>query len=615
MSHPTSRPTKGSSTHRRRLRRIVADAAAVAVVVGSLVTWAISLRDVDVRGMTDLGLVSVLSPLTLASVVALSIGMVGLLRRGRPSVVLLATYVAALVVMLYALPVLVEETPRFGATWTHVGFTELIGRTGTVAPELDARFNWPGFFVLSAFIADVADVDVLAVATWSSVFFNMLYLLGLGVILRSLRVDWRLAWATAWVFELANWIGQDYYAPQALAYFIYLCVIGIVLGWLRIARPRSAELEALIGRIPGIRTRAKRVYGWLSRAEPPQPVSGPRQQAALLLAAVAMFSFVAFSHQLTPFFILSAATLLLLSNRTVTRSLPLVFGVIAIAWISFATVPFLSGHLEALLEDIGQLGQTLTANVASRVVGSPDHQRIVEWRILFTLALWGLAVVGAVLRARRGRRDVTTWLLAVAPAPLVALQAYGGELLLRVYLFSLPFVSLLVAGIVFGRPRRAPGLALSAVSLAGLALLTVSFFYTRYGNERADAMTAAERTVVESMYRIATPGSLLVAAFPNLPWQSQAVETFTYMRLEDDDLSEGAAAAAAAADRMISPRFPDAYLVLTRSQGTYAEVFLGLEPGRWAQFVAAVAASPRFEVIDQNADALLVRLRQATATP
>src|SRR5205085_6595889 len=112
--------------------------------------WASAVPLVNVRAMTDFGLISVMPGQALLAIALLSAGAAMLLRADPLPRPLLALHVAALVVMLNGIPILAEEVPRFGATWVHAGFTDYVMRTGALAPGIDARFNWPGFFVLAA---------------------------------------------------------------------------------------------------------------------------------------------------------------------------------------------------------------------------------------------------------------------------------------------------------------------------------------------------------------------------------------------------------------------------------------------------------------------------------
>ena len=64
-------------------------------------------------------------------------------------------------------------------------------------------------------------------------FFNLAYLLPLFVIFRVLALSGRQVWIGLWIFVAGNWVGQDYLAPQAFAYFIYLTIIAVILGAFR----------------------------------------------------------------------------------------------------------------------------------------------------------------------------------------------------------------------------------------------------------------------------------------------------------------------------------------------------------------------------------------------
>ncbi len=580
-------------------------------VAGGL--WVAGVRGINLSRMNDLGLVSVLPWTVYASVVLLTAGAVVMLRAERPNAIALGIYLVSLVFLLYAIPVFVEQAARVSVTWIHEGFIEYIRRTGAVAPELEARFNWPGFFVLAAFVTQAAGIgSILQYANWAPVYFNLLYLLALAVMFRALTRDPRLVWAGLWLFALGNWIGQDYFSPQALAYFLGLVILGFVLTWFRVARPRSERIMARLRRRSGGAPRwVGRLYGFLTPDdEPPRPASGA-QRAALLVLLVTIFAFIAYSHQLTPFFVTAGLLGLLVFNRISARGLPLIFGVMTVAWISYMTVPFLQGHLAGMLGEIGRLGSIFGTNVAQRIEGSPDHQLIVSIRLGFTLAVWAMAVLGAAVRFRDGRRDLSLIVLAVAPLPLAALQAYGGELVLRLYLFTLPMTAFLVAGLVYGRPTQSPSWARQGLTVLAATALVFTFFVTRYGNERTDLMTAAEVQAVEQVYRVAPSGSLLAVAYDNLPWKSQGFERYAYT-----STASGASPGTPAeiATILHQPGHPASFLILTRSQGNYLEAFYGLAPGAWDAFVASLRASPLFTEIYRNADAaVFVPAGQPTA--
>ena len=53
-------------------------------------------------------------------------------------------------------------------------------------------------------------------------FFNVLLIGPLFLIFRTFTADRRLVWSAIVIFFLGAWVGQDYFAPQACVYFLYL---------------------------------------------------------------------------------------------------------------------------------------------------------------------------------------------------------------------------------------------------------------------------------------------------------------------------------------------------------------------------------------------------------
>jgi glycosyl transferase family 2 len=599
---------RGLAVGKWRLRTDVLAAAVLFVVAAVL--WITAVPAVNPRAMNDLGLISALPLQAIAAIGLLSAGAVVLLRAEPLPRGLLGLHLVALVVMLNAIPVLTEEVPRFGATWLHAGFADYIMRTGGLAPGLDARFNWPGFFILAALLTQLGGLaSPLALAGWATVYFNLLFALPLAVLFRGLVRDERLVWAGLWVFYLANWIGQDYWAPQALGYFFFLVIIGVVVTCLGRAYPGSTTVATRLGALPVLGGHVTRAYMALTTPDGWRLSMTRTQAIALLGLLVVIFGFVAMSHEVTPFFIPSALLALVVADRLVPRTLPILFGVIAVTWVSYMTVPFLAGHAAGLLSEIGRLGGTVTENITSRVTGSAGHELTVRIRLLMTVALSAAALIGAWRRFRARRGVLTPLLLALSPIPLVALQSYGGEVVLRLYLFSLPFVTLLAAGALYGVGR--PGARASVVAAAVCGVLAVGFFTARYGNERSEAFTTAEVTAVEWVLQTAPPGSLLVAAWPNLPWMFQSVERFTWMSDHD---APATVDPQHLRDLLATGTHPARYLVLTRSEGNYAEAFEGGPRGVFDAGVdALMSASTGFRLVYRNADAaVFVPAAQAT---
>ena len=578
----------------QRLREALARAreAATKTALGSivavavaLVLWTVSVRGIDLRAMTSLGMVSILPPAAFVALALLGTSFcLTLWRRREPSAALMVLHVAALVFMLYGLPALAEPQARFAVTWRHVGVMQSILDSGHVDPAASAYFNWPGFFVLAGLLLRAAGLhDVLGVANWSPLAFQLLYLGPMLLILRALTRDMRLVWLGVWVFYVGDWIGQDYFSPQAFAFLLYLVLLGMLLTWVRPgeynAPARSATRAGLVG--------------------------------IVLLVFAAMVP----SHQLTPFAVLASVGLLVLGRRCSARGLPLAMAVILGAWLSYMTVGYLSGHAEELFAQIGNLDATVTQNVSGRLRGDAGHLFVTRTRLVLTLGLWAVALVGAWSLRRFGHRDLAPLMLFIAPFGLVPLQPYGGEILLRVFLFSLPFTAFFVAAVL----QRAPLAVAVPVTLALLG----GFMVNRYGNERMDWFSADEVRVVDRLDALAPAGSTLVSWSNSLPWQARHYSQHRYRYVVSNAewapvarLQPGAPAQVAAVARILRWAGRSPYLVLTRSQE--AEVDLtGLGPrGSLHRVDAALRRSPAFRLVYANRDGSIYTLaRSPRRTP
>src|SRR5215813_693656 len=156
--------------------------------------------------------------------------------------------------------------PRFSIVYRHAGYTEYIMRTGGVDPALDAYFSWPGFFSLNALITKLAGYpDVLNYAMWAPVFYNVFYFGPLYMLFTSFTNNKRIVYLAIWFFYLTNWIGQDYFSPQGLNFFLYLVIIAILVKWFKVPPERERRpLGPRWRKIPFL----ARIYPWLTAPDP-----------------------------------------------------------------------------------------------------------------------------------------------------------------------------------------------------------------------------------------------------------------------------------------------------------------------------------------------------------
>ncbi|TLM84188.1 glycosyltransferase [Pseudarthrobacter sp. NamE5] len=424
---------------------------------------------------------------------------------------------AVQVIVLFGVAALVTDVPRGEVAFRHLGIADALSDMQRVDPNIDAYFNWPGFFALLATVLEATGLDPVTVALWAPVFNVGLWLAAVAVITGYLTRDPRRRWLVLWLFCLGNWQDQDYLSPQAFGVFLYFVVVAMLVG----------PLAARSDKFPGLRRAA--LAAWWRGRSPAEPRPGHRVGA--LAVVLLLIPVITASHQLTPFMLLIVITTLTLSGRVWPSRLPLIAGVVLVLWLVYPASTYLAGHPP--IEDAG-LQIAAEANVVERVSGTAGHLLVVQLRVVLTVVLWVLAAVGAVLAWRRGRLDMRVVLLAVSPLLLFPAQAYGGEMLIRVSLFALPFIALLACSVLLPgdgstqpSPRAAGGLALTCFLLA---VLTVT---GRFGNAQYDVFTDSEMDAVATVERLAPPGSTILSAAHPTPWRSDSYLEHRYRTMDD----------------------------------------------------------------------------------
>jgi hypothetical protein len=580
----------------RRWRGRDAWCALAGVVSLALAVGAASTVSVPVN--SDLGLVALLPYPFWAGLLLLNIAFVVALRGDaagparRPVMIWL---IVVLVLVLFGTAAFVTDVPRGEVAFRHLGIADALSRTKGIDPDIDAYFNWPGFFALLATLLGATGLDPVTVALWAPVFNVGLWLMAVAVLTGYLTRDRRRRWLALWIFCLGNWQDQDYLSPQAFGFFLHLVVIALVVG------PLAARLPEFRGF-----KRAALVSWWRRRSAAERR---PGHRVGALAVILLLVTAICASHQLTPFMLLIAITALTLSGRVWPSRLPLIIAVVLMFWLVYPASAYLVGHPP--LADAG-LQLATDANVVDRVSGSAGHVLVVQIRVVLTIVLWALAAVGAVRDWRRGRLDIRVVLLAVTPILLFPAQSYGGEMLIRVSLFALPFIALQACSVLLPaegstRPssRRAVYLALTCFLLALLAVTG------RFGNAKYDVFTDGEIDAVAAVQEVAPPGSAIISAANPTPWRSEAYLEHRYRTISNLCLSDLTTATCgpivydyarhnAAGAVVILTRSSEASLVL---QGTSSARELA-ELEEWLSVQDGV------ELVYSNADARAYRVTQ-----
>lgn len=512
--------TKAVNALRSFKRPAVMDIILLLLPLLALFLWSISLHTISLNDMNDLGLISALSPRIIAALGILVVSFVLTLQRQEVRVLLLTFQLICIILILYATPNLIEEAAHPSFMYRHAGYTDYIMQTGTVDPYLDFYFNWPGFFVLSAFFTRVFGYStILSYAGWAPVFYNLIYAGPMYAIFASITTNKRLVWLSLLFFYLTNWVGQDYFSPQGLNFFLYLVIIMILLKWFRMPPKKQVQL----GKDASL---VQKFFAWLKAPDPQSPSIGPWQRRWLLFCLILVYGLAVYSHPLTPFFTMVGVLILVIFRRCYPFWLPILMIIMIAFWDIIVSGPYLSEHynfIVSLGNLIGNVPKTITSGKLS---GDPFYHIIATVRLCMTILLWFLAFLGGIKRLRQGNRDITFILLAIAGFLLIAAQSYGGEMLLRIYLFTEPFMCFFAASLFFdnsmaiarkpARPRSTSPWRTAAIIAANVILLG-SFFFTRYGDEHVDYVSHDEWNAVQYLYQIAPANAFIVEAWENTP--------------------------------------------------------------------------------------------------
>ncbi|MFI6421520.1 glycosyltransferase [Streptomyces sp. NPDC050842] len=560
--------------------------AARVVLPVSVALWLLSLRSVPLDKMRDLGLLQVLPPLFWVATALLTLGFLLALSDRRTHSAWLAGYVFALIALIHATPTLLYPTLRYSWAWKHLAVIDAVNRHGGDVPNADkfSVYNeWPGFFDLHAMFLRTTGLDsAVGYASWTPPVANVLLLAPLLLVYRSVTRDRRLVWGAVWIFYSCSWVGQDYFAPQSFAFLLFLTVIALLYRQL----PSSM--------LP--RPDPDRRDGW-----PP----------GLLVVVVVIVAAIVVSHPLTPLMLISAMAMLSFPRRSRRLALPVLIAAVVLTAVWDATVArsYISVNISAVIQSLTEPDQNVASGLAALGDAAPG-QILLSWvdrGLSAAVAL--LALAGMLIRRWTWRTGLP--LLAVAPLPLLAVNAYGGEMLFRAYLFALPAAAFLVAALLLPTSDRrgvARTLAVYPVLLAMLGGLVFGYFGKEALNQYTLKEVAAARYVIEN----APPGSTIVSLTADVPDLDLDYEKHRRVQLayqDEDDLRQMVVDPLEGVTGFIygATEEKPAYVVLTRAQDMNLYVTGALPADVSERLQAALAGAPGFTRVYDNGDAIVYR--------
>jgi hypothetical protein len=566
------------------------------VLLAALAFWLSSLVGVDLRSMNSVGLLSVVPVTYFVALALLTAGYMFTSARYPDRSPLLAGYLVALATVIHGTPAILYGTVRYSWSWKHLGVVDYIQRHGDLDP--DARFlaiyhNWPGLFGLTATVADVTGIDTRTIATWTPLVLTLVGLLALWLIYQALVDDRRIVWVALWIFAVGNWVGQEYFSPQGFTFVLYLTLLAVALPFAR-------------------RVRGRRGGPVLGTGVGPTPKDRWGKVAVVTFLLLVTATIVA-SHQLTPLMVVVTLAMAALFRASRTMWLALVGMALTVAWILGPALSYMRREARGFLDGVGAPSETASASFLDTGQISVGQAAVVIGDRFLVQAMLVLGLVGIVSRLLRRRSVGLLCALLFAPAVLFVTD-YEGEVLFRVYLFAVPWLALAAAFTITtlfdGQPAWFAHVARTAIAL----VLLVGFLFAYLGKEASNYFTPEEVEVTTWLYEHAPPNTLLVEGSRNYPGSSRNYENFQYVAIGREPADSQARIQAdpeAAMYRWMSDdRFAASYLLITRSQKMAEASVPTMPPGLLDELEVALRASPRFEVIRQNSDAVVFRVAE-----
>ncbi|WP_188277365.1 hypothetical protein [Streptomyces sp. CBMA152] len=578
--------------------------------------WLYALPHIDYRHMGDWGLLDKLPLAFFLSLVVLTAGFVVSLRRAGTAPWWPGLYSVALLFALKAPTAILYNSVRYpwaskhDAVVSHLLVNQELHPNTPLSGNMAAYDQWPGFFTLNSALVRAFGVETTqSYLNWAALFYGVILIPVLVLIYRTFAEDWRLVWTGVWIFEVANWVGQDYFSPQGLALILHLSVLAVVLR--HFVRPGAAG---------DLRSRANLDP---AAASVPPPTTA-RQRAVCVLILAPLIAAINFTHQLTPVMLCVCLFALNLTRRYRNPGLLVVTGVIMLIWDLTMGRKLFVETLDSLKESAGNLLNNSRAGYAGELTGpGPVLQGRAD--IVMVLVVAALVAFAVLTRRKLLKSALPLLLISIAPVPMFAINDYGGEMLFRVYLFGLPGAAFFAAAALVPAPggakepvrlpvririgpvarRRIAAVALPAVLLA----LVAGFLPAYYGKERMYYTPPAETALVTRVIDQAPRGSLILAATGSFPMALHRYDQLEHWFFVEQTLPENIRMLKDPAGFLV-PQLPKdgrpAFVLLTRTQDIYTSGEGLLPPGGFQELRTKLEASPLFHVIDRNAYATVL---------
>lgn len=546
--------------------------AAYALLAVGLLLWISALPSIAHATETGYGLLFAASPTLTASMLVLLGGFVVALRRGNH--VAMGLLLLGTIAVQRLTVTLTTDLPIYTWTYKHLGVVDYIASHGALARGSDVYNEWPGLFSATAWFSQVTGADPVVLAHWFTPLVHVLIAAAMVGLASAVGLSRSTALTAALVVELLNWVGQDYFAPQAIAFVLALAILALL------AASRTSRIAAVL--------------------------------------TVPLFAALTATHQLTPYWLLGVSVLLVMLGCVRPRWLPVIFAAIALAYLypRFGVV-----------DKYGLLSAPNPfANASSNVptVGTSGRQLTMLSVRSLALTLWLTSALSALL-LRHWRMPVRFPLAVMAGSfSLLMAQSYGGEAIFRVYLYALPGCALLVAPVLVRALRAKATLATMATAL--LVAATLASMQGYFGAWFVNLVRPAELAVARSLLTQVQPPANITMAGPIWPERpaGRYIDFARYNGRYDSPMVWAAGVLESSFDDpsqlgkvdklMVGRSGVPNYLIISTQMKRYCDYYGIFPPGALDRLRALMLSSPHWRLVHDSPD-VTVFLFQGPGAP
>ncbi|ASJ11576.1 hypothetical protein [Thermococcus thioreducens] len=366
--------------------------------------------------------------------------------------------------LLFSLPVYIEPLPRFRYTYFAYSFSDFILKTGTIDSNRIFYHNWPSFSILGAYLYLIGLPTKSDQFNFLRIYPLIITLIYMGfVYLIFLKIEGKgyKKYIAVLLFPMLNWINQSYFSPQSLGFLLWLLMYYLLLA--NINSPKEIYFALMLVLIGLITTH------FLS---------------SLVAGGFLLLLFIMMNTRRIP-------RIINIKHRTF-----IIFVLLFVSWSIYFSYDYLRENIHKIVDNFQvflKLGLSsyfyFFHGTLARAQGDYSHVLVAKAMIIFAILSVILAIFGFIQRIRYNKKLETTDILFTLAeisilTSVIVVGSYGNELLIRVFLFSIPAFVYYISE-----------LSASHLKVLLIIFLLISPFlhiFVHYGNERYDHVTLSE---------------------------------------------------------------------------------------------------------------------------